>query len=388
MFKALSVKNTLLVTVTWIALTFSYAAQSETTACHWPQWQSFKQDFISEQGRVIDLGSAQNITTSEGQSYALFFALLANDKATFDQLLNWTEQYLAEGDLSTRLPAWKWGKSETGQYQILDSNPASDSDLWIAYTLAQAAQLWQDRYYDVLASVMATRILREEVSYIKTLGWTLLPAPYGFENKNSVKLNPSYSPLFITRYFAKRFPDSHWPKLHKTSIQFVLKSTKNGVAADWLNYSAEKGVFYNQSATAQGSYNAIRVYLWNNFSVNLTKNTEQASIKQQLNTHFIPLADTIESLGYMPEYISATDLSHQGVGPVGFQMAVAPMLKQLKPEFYKTFIESINSGQFGETTGRYYDSVLSLFSQSVLAQRFTINPAGETRPAWLEQTCK
>lgn len=389
MLKPLSAKNKLIYAITSLILALSFNVKSEPVACNWPQWQSFKQDFISQQGRVIDLGSKEDITTSEGQSYALFFALLANDKAAFDRLLKWTEQHLAEGDLSTRLPAWKWGKNKNDQYQILDSNPASDSDLWIAYTLAQAANVWQDRYYDVLASVMAMRILREEVSYIDTLGWTLLPAPYGFENKNSVKLNPSYSPLFISRYFAKRFPDSHWPKLHQSSTQLLLKSTQNGAAADWLNYSPEKGIFYNKSATEQGSYNAIRVYLWNNISPNITANpnTKNDTIKQQLNTHFMPLADKIVSLGFMPEYISAADLSYQGVGPVGFQMAVAPMLKELKPKFFKSFIEKINAGQFGENKGRYYDSVLSLFSQSVLTQRFVINQAGETIPHWLNKAC-
>lgn len=101
----------------------------------------------------------------------------------------------------------------------------------------------------------------------------------------------------------------------------------------------------------------------------------------------MPLADKIVSLGFMPEYISAADLSYQGVGPVGFQMAVAPMLKELKPEFFKSFIEKINAGQFGENKGRYYDSVLSLFSQSVLTQRFVINQAGETIPHWLNKAC-
>ena len=49
----------------------------------WPQWNTFKKHFVSEQGRVIDLGSKQSITTSEGQSYALFFALVANDQTSF-----------------------------------------------------------------------------------------------------------------------------------------------------------------------------------------------------------------------------------------------------------------------------------------------------------------
>lgn len=42
-------------------------------ACSWPAWEQFKKDYISQQGRVIDPGDARKITTSEGQSYAMFF---------------------------------------------------------------------------------------------------------------------------------------------------------------------------------------------------------------------------------------------------------------------------------------------------------------------------
>lgn len=59
-------------------------------ACTWPAWEQFKQDYMSEGGRVIDPSDARKITTSEGQSYGLFFALVANDRKAFDQLLAWT----------------------------------------------------------------------------------------------------------------------------------------------------------------------------------------------------------------------------------------------------------------------------------------------------------
>ncbi len=108
---------------------------------------------IDSQGRVID-HSAQDRTTSEGQSYAMFFALVDNDRIRFDKLLNWTEVNLAGGDLTQRLPAWSWGKSPDGSWKILDQNPAADADLWIAYSLLEAgtplarAALRQTRHRD------------------------------------------------------------------------------------------------------------------------------------------------------------------------------------------------------------------------------------------------
>lgn len=50
------------------------AAFSVQAACNWPAREQFKKDYISQEGRVIDPSDARKITTSEGQSYGMFFA--------------------------------------------------------------------------------------------------------------------------------------------------------------------------------------------------------------------------------------------------------------------------------------------------------------------------
>ena len=77
---------------------------------HPDAWEQFKKDYISQEGRVIDPSDARKITTSEGQSYGMFFALAANDRAAFDNLLDWTQNNLAQGSLKEHLPAWLWGE--------------------------------------------------------------------------------------------------------------------------------------------------------------------------------------------------------------------------------------------------------------------------------------
>jgi endoglucanase len=52
-----------------------------SAACQWPAWEQFKKAYVSPEGRVIDPSDARKISTSEGQSYGLFFALAANDRA-------------------------------------------------------------------------------------------------------------------------------------------------------------------------------------------------------------------------------------------------------------------------------------------------------------------
>lgn len=80
------------------------AAFSVQAACTWPAWEQFKKDYISQEGRVIDPSDARKITTSEGQSYGMFFALAANDRAAFDNILDWTQNNLAQGSLKKVCP--------------------------------------------------------------------------------------------------------------------------------------------------------------------------------------------------------------------------------------------------------------------------------------------
>ena len=93
---------------------------------NWPLWERYAQNAIDPQGRVID-HSAQDRTTSEGQAYGMFFALVANDRTRFDKILGWTEVNLAQGDLTLHLPAWNWGKNPDGSWKTIDPNPASDA---------------------------------------------------------------------------------------------------------------------------------------------------------------------------------------------------------------------------------------------------------------------
>ena len=93
--------------ILWAFLTSSVCA-SAASASDWPDWNYFVGRFVQADGRVIDI-TFDRKSTSEGQSYALFFALVANQRAQFDTILKWTSDNLASGQLGERLPAWLWG---------------------------------------------------------------------------------------------------------------------------------------------------------------------------------------------------------------------------------------------------------------------------------------
>ena len=156
------------------------AAAQVSAACQWPAWEQFKKEYVSAEGRVIDPSDARKITTSEGQSYGLFFALAANDRDGFRELFEWTQNNLAEGDLRAHLPGWLWGKKSDDQWTVLDSNSASDSDLWIAWALLEAGRLWQTPHYTEVGKALLARIAEEEVATVPGLGPLVLPGKVGF----------------------------------------------------------------------------------------------------------------------------------------------------------------------------------------------------------------
>jgi endoglucanase len=88
----------------------------------------------------------------------------------FAQLLRWTGNNLAEGDLARHLPAWLWGRNEQQQWQVLDANNASDADLWIAYSLLEAGRLWQQPAYTQLGQRLLWRIAAQTVRKLPGLG--------------------------------------------------------------------------------------------------------------------------------------------------------------------------------------------------------------------------
>jgi endoglucanase len=181
-----------------VALTLGLAASAsfanlvkvaQTTAApgacgDWSGYRAFVERFVQADGRVIDYSTPAQQTTSEGQSYALFFALVANDRATFDRLLGWTRTNLAGNQFDAqnmRLPSWQWGRKADGSYGVLDPNSASDSDLWIAYDLLQAGRLWHEAGYTQLGEALATQIARQEMTTLPGVGPMLLPGPQGFK---------------------------------------------------------------------------------------------------------------------------------------------------------------------------------------------------------------
>jgi endo-1,4-beta-D-glucanase Y len=361
------------------ANTVNAASAGICTPSEWPRWQQFKRDFLSADGRVIDVGSADSRTVSEGQSYALFFALVANDRPAFDTILQWTEQHLAQGDLTAHLPAWLWGRADDGQWQVLDANASSDADLWIAYALLEAGRAWRERSYTARGAVLARRVLDEETATVPGLGLTLLPGPAGFHPAPDVwRVNPSYSPPQVIRGIATRLPDdARWTRLLASTAHVLTDAAPHGFAPDWALYRAKQGFAPDPQTQAESAYNAIRVYLWAGML------DPRDPLAPALLAHFAPFAGFIAAHGAPPEKVDTTSGSAgANMGNAGFSAAAVPLL-DARGEHALADAQIARAEQLNRATpSGYYSSVLSLFALGWRDGRYRFAADGTLDPQW------
>lgn len=357
------------------ALLASAARAAEGGCGSWPAWQAFERLYVSADGRVIDASTPQALTVSEGQAYALTFALIGDDPQTFAKLLGWTRDNLGGGDLAHSLPAWKWGRGEDGRWGVLDRNSASDADLWIAYALAQAGALWHDSGYTQLSQAMATLILRDEVALVPGLGATLLPGPRGFVTSGTWRLSASYVPLQVLRALEHTGNASLWTQLIESSYRVIAGSAPRGYVSDWVVYRPGEGFAADPASHGVGSYNAIRVYLW--AGTLAEDDPESGRLARQLE----PMA-VAASRDVPPESIDTNTLETHGRAPPGFLAAVAPLLMHYqRAPALAADRRRIEAGALRDDQ-HYYSDALTLFGLGWLDGRYRFDRHGSLRVPW------
>ena len=364
--------------ILWAFLTSSVCA-SAASASDWPDWNYFVGRFVQADGRVIDI-TFDRKSTSEGQSYALFFALVANQRAQFDTILKWTSDNLASGQLGERLPAWLWGLRADGSWGVKDENSASDADLWIAYSLLEAGRLWNAPNYANTGRKLLAQIGRREVAYAGIAGPVLLPGAVGFAlDKGRFWLNPSYLPAFMFRYFSAIDPAGPWQQIWEGYMRMTPKVFSAGVAPDMFVVDSMGSVMPDTQREPSGSYDAIRVYLW----AGMSGRNGQEMIKM-LSTY----AALIRKFGAPPEKVNPLTgvATKSDYSPIGYSGAVLPFLTALgdKPTLEKQRERvqvAFQHAQQGDSTN-YYDQVLILFGKGWLDGRYRFDDQGRLEPKW------
>jgi endoglucanase len=210
----------------WVGL----AAGAPAPAAVRAEWGPYVATFIQSDGRVIDR-AGDDVSTSEGQAYALVRAAWCDDRATFEQVLRWTRDNLQGGD-PVRLPAWRWGRRADGTWGVLDANSASDADQWMAWALVLAADRWRVPAWHEQALGLLQRIWDEETEQAGPRR-VLLPGRWE-KGKEILTLNPSYWLPFAWRTFARVDPTRDWTSLIDAAYHlWEACRAPSGLPPDW-----------------------------------------------------------------------------------------------------------------------------------------------------------
>lgn len=366
---------------------FSMSGGSRAFAAgHWPLYENYARHFVDLDGKVMD-PDRNGMVTSEAQSYALFFSLVANDPTRFRTILHWTEANLAHGDLSRNLPAWSWGKKPDNSWGILDENSASDADLWIAYALLEAGRLWGNSVYSAKGKHLLSLMARLEVANVPLIGMVLIPGHIGFKlPENTWILNPSYLPLPLLLAAGRADPAGPWTEMAAHLPMWFENATPLGFAMDWVKCgtsgcSPARGPD-DGSQPAVGSFDAIRVYLWAGM---MPKDMTGAA---KLLSILSPMSNYVRQHGRPPESVTPNGTVANSYVPIGFDAGIIPFMESSggpanSAQLQRTVQSAISSstGLVG-TPPKYYDQNLALFGLGWKEKRFWFRPDGSLGVQW------
>ena len=222
-------------------------------------WALYKSRFIDADGRLFD-DSADNVSHSEGQGYALVLAAFNDDHDTFARLWSWTLANLEiRGD---HLAAWRWRPDD--QPHALDKNNATDGDLLIAWGLAEAGRRWRMPGYGAQARQIALALGRKAV-FPSSFGPTLRPGAVGFGSDDTIDgplVNLSYWVFPAIDELAEIAPEVDWAGVRAGGLA-LFDAAKFGPAhlpTDWL--SLREGVAPAKDRTHVFGYELVRAPLY------------------------------------------------------------------------------------------------------------------------------
>ncbi len=260
---------------------------------------------------------------------------------------------------------------------MLDSNSASDADVWMAYTLLQAGKAWNEPHYTWVGTALAKRIATEEVAHVPNLGAVLLPGANGFHNGESYRLNASYLPLQLFLGLGHELPDGPWQQIAAQIPAVVSGSAPQGFASDWVEFKSGTGF-----TPSVGSYDAIRVYLWAGLLDPATPQRE-AMLKALSG-----MARYLHSNPVPPSKVKPDGSVEDSKSPVGFSAALVPFFSALGEKNLEDEQMARVRSEFNSKTGlysnpaKYYDQNLVLFALGAKQREFWFDAQGNLKLGW------
>lgn len=312
-------------------------------------WSEYKTLFVAEDGRVIDRVNG-DITHSESIGYALYFAVKSGDMESFEKIYQWYKNNLKQNEFG--LISWKWGKDKDGSWHVLDTNNASDGDLWIAYTNLLMYEKTKNSLYKTEALELMKNIKQHLV--VKQAGLVyLLPAKQGFETRTTLEINLSYYLFFIFDKFSEYDEDTIWKELKHDGINLLYKArfTPLVLNADWISVDKNTSkVTYTRNNSF--GFDAIRI------PYNILKS--DIKDKDRLLEPYRNYVDTMKLSGTI---FGVSDLKSGTISIYNYSFAHLSIYNMLDKHFNKkkSFTADLNRLK-GERKDDYYSYSIYLFT--------------------------
>ena len=320
-------------------------------------WRAYLARFVQDDGRVVDR-KAGGASTSEGQAYALLRAVWMNDRATFDTVLQWSDNNLRANIRGDELFGWKWGHRDDGSWGIYDRNAASDADQLIALALLRAADRWREPAYRERARRLIADIWEKETVVIHRTRF-VLPGDWHSPPGSAVQINPSYYFPFAYRVFAAVDPSRPWMELVDLSYRvFGQCRSRVGLPTDWCFVEPLSGELFVRSdlfdKSADFGYEAFRVF-WT-LAADYHWNREERALSLLEKMGWLSRYFAIR--GVLPAVVTFDGIPREEHKYLGLYGAYLPALALVDPEtaarLYREGIQSsFHAGLWGDPEDYY-----------------------------------
>lgn len=189
--------------------------------------RAFLDRYVDHEGRVVRLDQGGD-TVSEGQSYALVLAEVADDDETYRRVWRWTEENLQRQD---GLLAFATDASGT----VRDEAAASDADVVVAWSLVRSGDDDLVADGERLAEAILDRTTTEGP------GGDLVLTAGDWATGDPATLNPSYWVLPAFDELAERTDDQRWDELASSARSLAAELTDGGerLPPDWARLDGE-----------------------------------------------------------------------------------------------------------------------------------------------------
>lgn len=222
-------------------------------------WIVYKEQFI-DTNRILD---ADNISSSEGQGFALLFAVFSNDRKQFQDMWAWTKENMQREDRLFRQQVIPSQEGECDSQCVSAEPNASNGDIIIAWALLAAENKWDRQVFLVeglrVLDAIKTKLIREQFGY-----QLILPSEKGVELPDDrIQINLSYWVFPALNLFTEVTGDPLWAEVYQSGTS-LMQSARFGdlnLPADWMVLSKDNASLQDANSTEFGE-NANRLPLY------------------------------------------------------------------------------------------------------------------------------